>query len=125
MVSTVLIIEDEENIASLIKDRLDDMGYVTSVAYTGKEAAARLREKKPDLITLDIYLPDANGLSILKDLKKDPETDRIPVVIISSSNEEHDAMELGAVKFVNKPINFPKLFEVIEKVSDGAIKEQV
>jgi CheY-like chemotaxis protein len=54
-------------------------------------------------------------LNILKELKSNPNTDKIPVIIISSSTEEEDAIHLGADEFVKKPINFPKLFDVLQK----------
>ena len=75
------------------------------------------------MITLDIVLPDANGLSILKDLKADPKTDKIPVIIISSSDEEKNALELGAEKFVKKPINFHKLFEIMKDIEAKKISK--
>ncbi len=120
---TILIIEDEQNIADLIKDRLDDEGYKTDIAFTGGEALNELAKNKPDMITLDIYLPDINGLKILKDLKANPNTDKIPVIIISSSDEEKNAMDLGAEKFVRKPINFTKLFEILKDVESKKKEE--
>ena len=116
MATTVLIIEDEQEIANLIRDRLEDEGYSTEVAYTGADAIRELGEKKPDIVTLDVYLPDINGLNILKDLKSNPKTDQIPVIIVSSSDEEKNARELGAQDYVKKPINFAKLFGVLQEI---------
>ena len=116
MATTVLIIEDEQDMANLIRDRLEEEGYQTDVAYTGAEAIKELRDKKPDIVTLDVYLPDINGLNILKDLKSNPRTDKIPVIILSSSEEENNAIGLGAERFIKKPINFVKLFSVLKDV---------
>lgn len=116
MSTTVLIIEDEEDIANLIRDRLEGEGYQAAVAYTGADAIKELRDKKPDIVTLDVYLPDINGLNILKDLKSNPNTDKIPVIIVSSSEEEDNALGLGAEKFLKKPINFVKLFSVLKDI---------
>lgn len=118
MNNAILIVEDEPGIASLIQDRLKDEGYDVRVANSGSEAIHELKCEKPDFITLDIYLPDANGLKILRDLKADPKTYRIPVVIISSSDEAKRAEALGAAGYVSKPIDFPKLFSIIKAAKE-------
>lgn len=113
MESAVLIVEDEKNIANLLGERLVNEGYQVRVAYTGAEALKKLKEKSPDVITLDIFLPDANGLNLLKDIKADPVTNRIPVIIISSSDEGEGAAKLGAEGFFRKPVDFKKLLDFI------------
>ena len=122
MATTVLIIEDEPEISNLIRDRLEDEGYLTEVAYTGADAIRELGEKKPDIITLDVYLPDINGLNILKNLKSNSQTDKIPVIIVSSSDEEKNARDLGAQDYVKKPINFVKLFGVLQEIKQRTAK---
>ncbi len=114
MASAVLIVEDEQNLASLLGDRLLDEGYQVRFAYTGAEALKQLKEKGPDVITLDIHLPDANGLALLKDLKADPDMQKIPVIIISSSDEGEGAKKLGAEGFFRKPVDYKKLFEMLK-----------
>ncbi|MGA2090887.1 MAG: response regulator [Endomicrobiales bacterium] len=115
MESAVLIVEDEKNIASLLGDRLQEEGYQVRVAYTGADALKQLKEKSPDVITLDIYLPDANGLTLLKDIKANPEMKKIPVIIISSSDDEGDGVKtLGAEGFFRKPVDFTKLFDMLK-----------
>ncbi len=114
MGNAILIVEDEESIAGLIKDRLDGEGYQVTIAYTGAEAVKDIKEKRPDVITLDIHLPDANGIRILEGIKADPRTRKIPVIIISSSDEGIDVKNKGAEEFISKPINFKKLFDVIK-----------
>ncbi|MHB9155339.1 MAG: response regulator [Endomicrobiales bacterium] len=112
----VLILEDERNIADLLRDRLDDEGYLVRVAHTAADAIVQLRNRNPDVITLDIQLPDSNGLKILKELKSNPETQKIPVVIISSCDEGPAAIALGAEEFIHKPVNFSKLFKVLNDI---------
>ncbi len=80
-------------------------------------AFGQLKKCSPDVITLDIYLPDANGLSILKELRADPKTDKIPVIIISSSDEMRNPEDAGAQDIVKKTIDFRKLFMVIRSIS--------
>jgi CheY-like chemotaxis protein len=86
------------------------------VAYTGADALLKLKEDRPDAITLDIYLPDANGLTILRKLKASPDTNRIPVIIISSSDEDRGARNLGADEYLSKPIDFPRLLQTLKAV---------
>jgi DNA-binding response OmpR family regulator len=118
MCAAILIVEDERNIAELLKDWLDEEGFQVKVAYSGTEAKKHIKESSPDAVTLDIYLPDANGLSILQDLKSDPETNRIPVIIISSSEEARDAKKMGALDFISKPIDFKKLLNYLNEIRD-------
>ena len=118
MGAAILIVEDELSIAGLLKDRLDDEGYQVTIAYTGEEAVKDIRERKPDVITLDIHLPDANGMNILKGIKTNPETRMIPVIIISSSDEGEGAKDKGAEEFIAKPINFKKLFETLKSLDN-------
>ncbi|MBN1822688.1 MAG: response regulator [Endomicrobiales bacterium] len=116
MKNAVLVVEDEQNVAELLKERLEEEGYDAEIAYTGTEAVKDIKSHKPDVITLDIYLPDKNGLNVLRDIKSDPGTARIPVIIISSSDEGESAKDLGAEDFIKKPINFKKLFMVLEGI---------
>lgn len=116
MASVVLILEDDKNISDLLRDRLDEEGYKVKVALTGADAILQLKSKSPDIITLDIQLPDSNGLKILKELKADPEIKKIPVVVISSCDEDKQAMALGAEKFLHKPIDFNLLFSVLKDI---------
>jgi DNA-binding response OmpR family regulator len=122
MGAAILIVEDEYSIAELLKERFDDKGYQVKVAYTGAQAMKALKGNNPDVITLDIFLPDANGLNLLRELKKHPETNTIPVIIISSSDEGEGAKELGAEGFIKKPIDFKKLFSVIESLRSAKEK---
>jgi DNA-binding response OmpR family regulator len=121
MESAVLIVEDEKNLASLLGDRLGDEGYQVRVAYTGADALKLLKEKSPDVVTLDIHLPDANGLALLKDLKADPDMKKIPVIIISSSDEGEGAKKLGAEAFFRKPVDFKKLFDMLKSLRASAL----
>jgi len=111
--AAILIVEDESSIAGLLQDRLRGEGYQVTIAYTGEEAVRDIKERKPDVITLDIHLPDANGMNILAGIKANPDTKAIPVIIISSSDEGENAKMNGAEEFIPKPINFKKLFEII------------
>lgn len=116
MGAAILVVEDEQSLADLLKLRLDDEGFQVTVAYTGAEAVKDIKEKKPDVITLDIHLPDANGLSMLEKIKANPETKAIPVIIISSSDQAEEAKSIGAVDYMRKPVNFHKLLDMLKEL---------
>lgn len=120
MTTAVLIVEDEYSIANLIKQRLEDEDFNVRVAYTYGDGIKKIKDKNPDVITLDIVLPDGNGLELLKNLKSDPDTNKIPVIIISSSNEQENANKLGAKAFVDKPIKFDKLMKILKEVHNAS-----
>ncbi len=81
---TVLIVDDEPDIVSYLEMILQDNGYETLTAANGNEALEMARSKKPDLVTLDISMPEASGTRFYKELKTDPETKDIPVIIVTA-----------------------------------------
>ena len=111
--ATVLIVEDETIMAELIRERLEDKGYKTVIAYTGSKGLEIADNQNPDVITLDIHLPDMNGVEVLKLLKKDKSS--IPVIVVTSDDTvEKECKEYKADGFVKKPINFKKLEDIIK-----------
>lgn len=123
--TTVLIIEDELPMAELIKERLEEAGYNTIIAYSGGKGLDIATDKKPDVITLDIHLPDINGVEILKILKKDKEKSSIPVIVVTCDDTvEKECKELKAEGFIKKPINFSKLKEIIDVVVEEKKKQR-
>lgn len=81
---TVLVVEDDQAIAELIQILLADSGYKIAVAARGEEGLELAREQRPDIITLDIALPDIDGHEVLRRLRGDPELSSIPVIVISA-----------------------------------------
>ncbi|MFH0948485.1 MAG: response regulator [Elusimicrobiota bacterium] len=116
--ATVLIVEDEMSMAELIKERLEDKGYKTVIAYTGGKGLEVVNTHSPDVMTLDIHLPDMDGIEVLKMLKKDEDRNKaIPIIIVTSDDtKEEECKEYKADGFVRKPINFKKLEEIINSV---------
>jgi len=115
----ILIVEDEEFLVRALKDNLISEGYSVSVAMDGEAAFDELKKKKPSLILLDLLLPKKNGFDVLKDLKKDPELQLIPVVILSNLGEDSEikkALELGANDYFVKSQH--PIQEVVEKVRE-------
>ena len=107
----ILIVDDELEIRKIIKEILSDEGYSTSSASSAKEARIEVNNKKPDLVFLDIWMPEEDGISLLKDWTNQPETD-FPVIMISGHATIETAIEatkLGAKDFIEKPVSIEKL----------------
>ena len=112
----ILIADDETNIRKFLTKSLEREGYEARTVSTGKEALAALERERPDLLVLDVQLPDANGMEILSDLRRrDPD---LPVIIITAYGEIKmavEAIQAGASDFVAKPFDFNTLQRSIEK----------
>jgi len=115
----LLVIEDDLHVAKLIQFQLSDEGREVLVAQRADEALALAREERPDLITLDVMLPDANGFGLLETLKSDPQTRDIPVIIVSVVPDEGEGLRLGAAAYVAKPIDKEKLLDAVRSVLVG------
>jgi len=108
----ILIIEDEQDLAGLVEYNLRAAGFEPEVANTGAGGMARARAKTPDLVLLDLMLPDVAGSEVLRMLKSDTELRKVPVVIVSAKGQEADriqGLELGADDYVVKPFSVREL----------------
>jgi DNA-binding response OmpR family regulator len=102
----ILLIEDDSDLFSLLKYNLEREGFALTGMQTGKGALDLCRQVKPDLILLDIMLPDSDGLDICKGIRKDPELASVPVIFLTARASETDrivGLELGANDYVVKP----------------------
>jgi PAS domain S-box-containing protein len=115
----ILVVEDDRDIAELISRSLTASGYEVSVASRAKDALEQARTRQPDLITLDIYLPDADGFEVLQQLKTDVTTAAIPVVIVSVMPDHREGLRLGAVDYLTKPIDQGRLVSAVNRVLHG------
>ena len=100
--SNILIVDDSKSIAALLEADLTAEGYSTSIACNGEEALASLANHQPDLIVLDLYMPDMTGLEVLEALRNHPIWSGIPVIMLSSADtcgEIVAALDLGAALF--------------------------
>jgi len=107
----ILIVDDEEDVLELVRYNLDKNGYNVETAATGEQALAKARAKLPDLVILDLMLPNIDGLEVCKKLKGDSKTQNIPIIMLSAKGEEADivtGLELGADDYVTKPFS-PKI----------------
>ena len=114
---TVLIVEDEKNIVDIIRFNLQRTGYNTLEAYDGEAGLAMAREKKPDLILLDVMMPKMMGFDVCRALRA--EGDNVPVIILTAREEEEDkilGLEIGADDYITKPYSFRELLARIRAV---------
>ncbi len=107
----ILVVDDEPDIANLIRRYLERGGYQVLVAGNGAEALRTAKAEKPDLITLDVQLPDADGFTVLEWLKNEPETASIPVLMLSMMADDGRGKVLGAVDYLTKPTQERGLLE--------------
>ena len=101
----ILIVDDEKPISDIIKFNLTKEGFETVTAFDGREAITKFEEENPDLIILDLMLPELNGLEVAKEVRK---TSHIPIIMLSAKDSEFDkviGLEIGADDYVTKPFS--------------------
>lgn len=98
----VLICEDEIALATVLRNKLDRHGFTVAVASDGVEAVSKIREFSPDIVLLDLIMPNKNGFQVLEEVKADPATANVKIIVFSNLNQEEDrdrARKLGAIDF--------------------------
>jgi signal transduction histidine kinase/CheY-like chemotaxis protein/HAMP domain-containing protein len=116
----VLVVEDDRVAGDLLAQQLGQAGYRVARAATGDQAVALARRLRPDGITLDILLPDQDGLKVLSQLKAFPETQDIPVIIVSITENQELGFSLGAVDWLVKPAQRGDFLAAVRKAIAGA-----
>ena len=128
MSKKILVVEDEPEIAQLVTHYLEKEGFRAITALNGFEALKKVKEDKPDLVVLDLMLPELDGLDVCKRLRSTPNTAMLPIIMLTAKAEESDTiigLELGADDYVTKPFS-PKalvariksLFRRLERITD-------
>jgi two-component system, cell cycle response regulator DivK len=118
MSKTVMIVEDNELNMKLFHDLLEAHGYRTIGTGNGFEVLDLARKRRPDLILMDIQLPEVSGLEVTKWLKEDPELQAIPVVAVTAfamRGDEERIREGGCQAYLSKPISVPRFIETIRR----------
>ena len=110
---TVLIIDDDPTVSELMKRQLIKESYKVVIAPNGKEGIRLAIDLKPDIITLDILMPEMDGWSVLRTLKADPAVSDIPVIMASILDEKNKGFSLGAADFLSKPVQKEYLMKSI------------
>ena len=119
---TVLIIEDEEDAADMFAEMMRVSGYRVLKTSSSTPALTMMTDEKPDVVILDIMMPEISGLEILRQMRRDPMLASIPVVVVSAKSLPADikiGMEAGASMYLTKPVGFSELKEAIERALGG------
>ena len=115
----ILAVDDEPELTDLMQYHLVRAGHDVTVAANGWEAIHSVRERKPDIILLDLMLPDLDGFGVCEILRRDPQTATIPIVIVSawsSPDSRHLGLELGALDYLTKPFSPHELVERVNRL---------
>jgi two-component system alkaline phosphatase synthesis response regulator PhoP len=121
---TVLIVDDEPDFVTMLKQDLQGEGYAVEVAYNGVEAIQKVKQSPPDIIVLDIMMPEKDGFAVCSELKNDDRYADIPIILltavsdhVSSSQYSHSqALDVEADDFLSKPASFEEILESIRSL---------
>ncbi len=116
--AVLLIVEDDPHYGRVLCDLSRDKGFKVLLAQTGAEALALAREYNPTAISLDVFLPDMLGWTILNHLKQDSKTRHIPVQMLTLDEDRHHGLSRGAFSFVTKPTSTEDLDAAITRIRD-------
>ena len=115
---TVLIIEDEEDAAELFAEMMRVSGYRVLKTSKSTPAISMMIAEKPDIVLLDLMMPEISGLDILRQMRRDPALANIPVIVITAKSMPADiknGMEAGASTYLTKPVGYLELKEAVER----------
>lgn len=118
MLKTILIVDDEQDLLTLIETRLKTYGFNVLTALNGEEGFRKAKEEKPDLILLDILMPIVDGVTMAANLRKDENTKKIPIVFLTSLVNEEEIQQkhkVGGEAFLAKPFEIEEMMSVIQK----------
>ena len=116
--STILIVEDNEKNMKLVRDILRHNGYATVEAVNGLDGVRLALEASPDLILMDIQLPDIDGIEALRRIREAPPLDAVPVIAVSASvmpDDQQKIVRSGFDAFVTKPINLKQFLDTVKR----------
>jgi len=117
--TTLLYVEDNEDNIYMLSRRLSREGFEVSIARTGLEGVEMAREELPDLIIMDLVLPEMDGFEAARQLRNESLTSHIPIIALSASvlpEHQHRAIEAGCDDFETKPVDFPRLLGKLERL---------
>jgi two-component system phosphate regulon response regulator PhoB len=128
----ILIVDDEADLASLVQFNLEQAGLETEVAFTGEAALALVQQRVPDLVLLDLMLPDISGKEVCRRFRTDVRMKQVPIVMLTARGEEADRVEgfeVGADDYVTKPFSPRELVlrvkAILRRASPGELTEKL
>ena len=118
----VLVCDDERHIVRLIQVNLERQGYNVVTAFDGKEGLEKIRAEKPNLVVLDVMMPYMDGFEVLKTIRREPETENLPVIMLTAKAQDKDVFEgyhYGADMYLTKPFNPMELVTFVKRIAQG------
>lgn len=122
MAQKVLVCDDERHIVRLIQVNLERQGYQVVTAFDGKEGLEKIRAEKPRLVVLDVMMPYMDGFEVLKNLRREPETEHLPVIMLTAKAQDKDVFEgyhYGADMYLTKPFNPMELVTFVKRIMEN------
>jgi DNA-binding response OmpR family regulator len=114
----IIYIEDERPVFELVRHALKLVGYDLAGATTGRHGLELMRQRKPDLLLLDLMMPDFNGWDVYQEMKKDPELANIPVIVVTAKIPQHDRILIEGLPpvddYITKPFDVERLLRSVQ-----------
>lgn len=109
MIGTVLVVDDSRLVTDIVKMRLEMYGYDVQLAHSGEEALAKIANRVPDLMVLDVQMPGIDGYEVCRRLRDNPALDDLRIIMLTSSDDKHAAFEAGVDDYLNKDVDLLNL----------------
>jgi CheY-like chemotaxis protein len=117
---TVLVVEDEPDAAELFAEMMRVNGFRVVKMFSSTPAISMITQEKPDVVILDVMMPDVSGLEVLRYMRREPELMHIPVIVVSAKSMPSDikvGMEAGASEYLTKPVGYLDLKQAVERLT--------
>jgi two-component system, OmpR family, alkaline phosphatase synthesis response regulator PhoP len=122
MGKTILAVDDERSIVRLVQVNLERHGYEVVTAFDGREALEKIAEARPDMLVIDVMMPYMDGFTVLQELRKDPATRELPVIMLTAKAMDNDVFtgyKLGADCYLTKPFNPNELLNFVRRIFEA------
>lgn len=123
MAHKILVCDDERHIVRLIQVNLERHGYQVVTAFDGKEGLEKIKAEKPNCVVLDVMMPYMDGFEVLKHLRREPETEHVPVIMLTAKAQDKDVFEgyhYGADMYLTKPFNPMELVTFVKRITENS-----
>ena len=128
MAKKILAVDDEKHILRLVQINLEKAGYEVVTGTNGREAVEKVQSEKPDLVVMDVMMPEMDGFEALKQLKSDPASADIPVIMLTAKAQDADVFhgwQSGADLYLTKPFNPMELLTFVKRIFDSKGEAEV
>jgi len=122
MPKKILVVDDERQIVKLVEINLRKAGYDVICAYDGVEALEKVQSDRPDMLVLDVMMPRMNGFDVLKKLQSNPDTEQIPVIMLTAKAQDADIFagwQSGVSSYLTKPFNPRELLTFVQRIFES------